>query len=238
MNHIQVLPLSTTWWLGVGFAFLFVSYGVLKTRKIQNNTLDRLALSLGAVLFAEILATHLYLIFIENTWSIQDSLPLHLCRISTIMAGLALITQKQTSYEWTVYLGLPCGLHSILTPEFTQGNSFWMTADYYFTRTMLIFVPILLSFVVGKVPRKKAITTNFIYANILVAIIFPFNLILGSNYMYLIQKPVVKNPFLIGDWPWYILGLELAAIIHMVFLDVAFRIMPNYKKYDKSGISS
>lgn len=230
INHIQILPFSTTWWVGVVFAFLFVSYGIVKTKNIQNTALDRLALFLGVVLFAEVLATHLYLIFIENTWSLQDSLPLHLCRISVVMAGLALITQKQTLYEWTVYLGLPCGLHSILTPEFAQGNSLWMMTDYYFTRTMLLFVPVFLSFTVGKVPRRKAVAANFIYANIFVVIIFPLNLILGSNYMYLLQKPVVKNPFLIGEWPWYILGLEIAGIMHMVFLDVVFRRMPNYRK--------
>ena len=30
--------------------------------------------------------------------------------------------------------------------------------------------------------------------------------------MYLAEKPMVDNPFLIGEWPWYIVGLELVLI--------------------------
>jgi len=37
------------------------------------------------------------------------------------------------------------------------------------------------------------------------------NWLLGSNYMYIAYRPMVDNPFLIGPWPWYILGAELAA---------------------------
>jgi uncharacterized membrane protein YwaF len=32
--------------------------------------------------------------------------------------------------------------------------------------------------------------------------------------MYLSAKPEVENPFLIGEWPYYILVLEAVALLH------------------------
>ena len=33
--------------------------------------------------------------------------------------------------------------------------------------------------------------------------------------MYLCTKPGVASPFLVGDWPWYLLGLEVVALLLM-----------------------
>jgi len=48
------------------------------------------------------------------------------------------------------------------------------------------------------------------------------NYLLGSNYMYLAIKPNVENPFLIGDWPYYIIGLELAVVLHAILVYLPF----------------
>ena len=41
------------------------------------------------------------------------------------------------------------------------------------------------------------------------------NYLLDANYMYLAAKPIAKNPMIVGDWPWYILGFELLGFIHI-----------------------
>ena len=40
--------------------------------------------------------------------------------------------------------------------------------------------------------------------------------------MYLAEKPMVNNPFLIGEWPWYIIGLELVLILHIAVINIPF----------------
>ena len=40
--------------------------------------------------------------------------------------------------------------------------------------------------------------------------------------MYLSIKPIVDNPFLIGDWPYYIIGLELATLLHALLVHIPF----------------
>ncbi len=54
-------------------------------------------------------------------------------------------------------------------------------------------------------------------------VIAALNYILNSNYMFLCQKPLANNPLIIGEWPWYILGFEIAGIIHILLFYMGFR---------------
>ena len=44
------------------------------------------------------------------------------------------------------------------------------------------------------------------------------NVLLDSNYMYLSEKPIANNPFILGEWPWYILGFQFVGILHFLIL--------------------
>ena len=50
------------------------------------------------------------------------------------------------------------------------------------------------------------------------------NWMLDANYMYLCKKPIVENPLLIGDWPIYIIFIELFALINFWLLYQPIRI--------------
>ena len=44
----------------------------------------------------------------------------------------------------------------------------------------------------------------------------------GGNYMYVNKKPIADNPFLLGDWPYYIFVLELVALAHFYIIYLSF----------------
>lgn len=50
-----------------------------------------------------------------------------------------------------------------------------------------------------------------------------FNKLIGANYMYLMEKPAVPNPFFAGEWPWYLLVLEVALLLHFYVIYLLFR---------------
>jgi hypothetical integral membrane protein (TIGR02206 family) len=184
------------------------------------------AMVLGSIILCEICLTHLYLLAVQGTWSLSASLPLELCRVSFLIAGIALVTKSQALYEWAAYLGLPSGLEAILTPELTQGTSRWMLFDYYCSHSLLIAVPIVMSAFLLRKPRRWAAGYVFLTANALAAVVFWIDVAVGANYMFLLRRPLAKSPFLVGPWPWYIVGLELAAVLHIVVMDVLFRVRP------------
>jgi len=63
-------------------------------------------------------------------------------------------------------------------------------------------------------PRPKSWIWMFGYTQIVAIGVGIVNYVVGANYMYLSEKPIVENPFLIGDWPYYILVLEGVAVLH------------------------
>ena len=54
------------------------------------------------------------------------------------------------------------------------------------------------------------------FLNLMVIPVGIINWFADSNYMYICQKPHVESPFLFGEWPWYILSLELVGLLMML----------------------
>jgi uncharacterized membrane protein YwaF len=63
----------------------------------------------------------------------------------------------------------------------------------------------------------------FFYTQLVALFVGLVNYAVGANYMYLAEKPAVYNPFIIGNWPWYILGLEVAVLLHFYVIYILFR---------------
>jgi hypothetical integral membrane protein (TIGR02206 family) len=226
MEHQSISLLSDGWWVGVSAsAGLILVTCVLFTTSGEARRSAQ-AHVLGGWIVLEFCLTQGYVLFVQGTWTLADSLPLHLCRIAFPVAGLCLLTRNQLLYEFSVYMGIPGGLVSILTPELTQGNAPWMLFDYYCGHALMVAVPLIMTLAFGMRPRKGSVMRMLIIVHLLAAIVFPLNLVLGSNYMYINEKPLAENPLLIGPWPWYLISLEVALILHFLLLDLLFRVRP------------
>lgn len=214
IDHFVIPPLSSIWWIGIvsSALFIFLSIRMLKNKSaiVKSN----FARGLSVAFILTYLISNTIAIY-SGWWNLQDNLPLHLCRISFFISMVVLLTRKQWMYEWVLFLAIPSGIHSMLTPEMTKGISTWFYFDYYFVHAGLILVPLYLTIVMGMKSRADAWWKTILRLQIPVAIILPLNFLLESNYIYLRHKPLVDNPFLIGEWPIYIVFLELIMLVHV-----------------------
>ena len=48
--------------------------------------------------------------------------------------------------------------------------------------------------------------------------------------MYLCQKPIVDNPLIVGDWPYYILFVNLIALVNFWLLYQPIKLFKKYRK--------
>lgn len=217
VDHIVIEPLSILWWKGLLSSFFSV---VLLLFLLRKQSLKIKEIFQKALAFAFILVYLITLITTlrNGTWNIQDHLPLHLCRISFIICFITLLSKTQWMYEWCLFLAIPAGFHSLLTPELTNGTSNWFFFDYYFVHAGMLLAPLYLTLIMEMRPRKRAWLHTFYRLQIPVVFIFPLNFIINSNYMYLKAKPIVENPLLIGQWPYYILVLELVTLLHIYII--------------------
>ena len=214
IDHFVIPPLSSIWWIGIVssalFIFLFIRLLKNKSAIVKSN----FARGLSVAFILTYIISNTIAIY-NGWWNLQDNLPLHLCRISFFISMVVLLTRKQWMYEWVLFLAIPSGIHSMLTPEMTKGISTWFYFDYYFVHAGLILVPLYLTIVMGMKSRADAWWKTILRLQIPVAIILPLNFLLESNYIYLRRKPLVDNPFLIGVWPIYIVLLELIMLVHV-----------------------
>ena len=89
-------------------------------------------------------------------------------------------------------------------------------------------------------PREKSWLNIFLFSQLLIPVIGSINYLINylivndkinhcaiivdgaikgaANYMYLFAKPITDNPLLIGDWPYYIIGVEVIALVNFWLL--------------------
>ena len=83
----------------------------------------------------------IFIIFIDKTWSLEHSLPLHLCGLMWFMCIYLFITKKQWVFEMILFIGMPGGIHSLLTPELPHGADLLHKVDFFIGHGGLILAP-------------------------------------------------------------------------------------------------
>jgi len=224
--HEIIIPLTPLWWKGILSCLLVSSLVLLFFNRASSEWKLWFTKLLAFSSILVYIATHIVAIFAKE-WNIQDFLPLHLCSISYFICILVLLNKKQWMYEWTLLLAMPSALNALITPELIWGSNNWHIFEYYFIHGILILVPFYLMFVMKYKLRIFSWWKTFLRAQIAFVIVFLLNLMLDTNYMFLSSKPLVNNPLIIGDWPFYILFVQLIGFLHIV---VIYKLSPKYIK--------
>jgi len=228
-EHVVMLPFSNEWFLWNSITTFFIILITVVSRNAKPDFKNKLAIIMGVFIALESILIQFYYLKV-GVWTAQDSLPLHLCRLMWFNSIIVLLTRNQIAFELLLFVGMIGGLHSMLTPEFTHGTDPVLMFDYFIVHGGLIAIPLYCIFVLGMKPRKKAWFKSFLYLQIFVVIVGLIDYALDANYMYLAVKPNVENPFLIGDWPFYIIGLELATLLHAFLVYIPFYFKNHFLK--------
>ena len=158
-------------------------------------------------------------------WTMETSLPIHLCGISGILAGIMMLRPSYIGFEFLALIGSAGALHAILTPQLNHGSIPFLIFKYYVSHFGIILVPLFLAIVLGYRVKRISWARVFLLCQVLLLFIGTTNYFLGSNYMYLAEKPMVSNPMVIGEWPWYIIGFEIIGLIHILLFYFGYRRM-------------
>ena len=155
--------------------------------------------------------------YITGYYSIEKDLPLQLCAIGIYVAVVALLKKNQIAFELIFYWGLVGASQAILTPDsdLFELKIFFMYSQAY--HSALIFSVLWLVIKCNMRMQIEYIPRVVLITNLVVVVISVINYLLDSNYMFLRVKPNSVSPFLIGDWPVYIIMVQFFSIV-IVFL--------------------
>ena len=228
MIEHEVIPTFTQEWWTVNLSTItIIMLLLLYAKSLKDSTLKKFTYLIGIILFSRLIFMQFYQLYMD-IWVAESSIPIHLCGLSSILAGLVMFKRNQLAYECLFYWGLAGAFQSLLTPEFTLGKSDSIIyIDYFVSHGGIIFAALYLTLVLRMRPSEYSWLKIFIFSQILIPIIGTINWLLDSNYMYLCDKPIVDNPLIIGDWPWYIVFIEIFALINAWLLYQPIKLLKN-----------
>ena len=146
-------------------------------------------------------------------WDVAEDLPLHMCGISFFTSTYALYSKNQTAFELSYFWGLAGAFQAIITPDPTR---FVMDVSLFwnFLSHGLIILNVLWMIVIDNMRCRVGSYLNaIIITNGILFIISIVNSILGGNYWFICEKPGGESPFIMGEWPLYIIGFQISGIL-------------------------
>ena len=219
-EHNMYLLASFIIWLGLPFI------GRKYLSKQQKMTV---AIVLIAVTLLQELLFDFFQLYIDD-FDLGDDLSLHMCGLSLFISCYALYYKSQAAFEISFFLGIVGASQAIFTPDparFPYGD---ISVFFNFLSHGIIILNVFwLMIVDGMRCRKGSLLNTFLISNGAVFIIGFLNKIIGhdANYWFVCRKPGGDNPFLIGEWPYYLYTFVTAGFILMFIVYIPMWIIVN-----------
>jgi hypothetical integral membrane protein (TIGR02206 family) len=205
---------STSHLIALGAVILLNLYFILNRANFSPDDRRNIRYTMAAVLLINESAWHLWHIF-TGTWTIQEMLPFHLCSILVWTSAYMLIRKNKAIYEFAYLIGIAGALQALLTPDL--GIYDFPHFRYYQTfisHGLLITSAIYMTVVEGFRPYPRSLRNLALWGNVyLIAVTF-LNFAIGSNYLFTAHKPPTASLLdVLPAWPWYIVIIELLALV-------------------------
>lgn len=198
----------------------YLYFGRTRWTKDQGRKYVTMICLLGAF-------TQLFKVFYRlkiGTFDIAHDLPLHLCNLMTLFIPFVLW------YEWrkawgVVFFWIIAGCaQSIFTPTLTETMPNYEAIRYWLVHATIILGALWGIWVYGYSLQWKDVLNSWIGINLLSLVLYPINMALGANYMYLNGKPPGPTFYdLLAPWPHYIFQLEFVVLLIFSMCFILFR---------------
>ena len=176
----------------------------------------------GALMINEVISWRYRFVTFGFEQFVKEHLPLHACGIAALATAAALVFRNQRAYEIAYFWGMVGTLNGVITPELGENQGFpsYRFFQYFISHSGIVIGVLYATWALRMRPDIGGLWRAFIGVNLFAAAMGIFNLVAGSNYMYLCEPPEAASPFFFAPWPWYILIIEFIALA-MFFLALA-----------------
>jgi hypothetical integral membrane protein (TIGR02206 family) len=217
-------PSHLTALLMLGFLILLVYAWRERLREPRLNRALRYGMA-GLLLVCEIALESWQAI--HRDWTLDFSLPLHLCSISLLLSIAMLLTRSYRLFEFLYLAGMGGALQALITPDlghYSFPHFRWW--EFFVAHGVIVIACLFMVFVERYRPTLASIGRTWLWLNVLAVFIYGINLLTEGNYMFLARKPPGPSLLdLLGPWPWYILSLQAVAVLSSLLLYLPFALI-------------
>ncbi len=187
----------------------------------------RFRYGLAALLIADEALLHVWHA-IHGSWSPQTMLPFHLCAVMVYASSVMLVTKNRSIYEVCYFFGIAGAAQALLTPDQGVYNfPHWRFIQVFLSHGCIVTAAMYMTVVEGYRPTWRSFGRAWLLLHGYAVLILGLNFAIGSNYLFINRPP--DTPSLIdvlvqvlGPWPWYLIGLEVLAVLFMALVYVPF----------------
>lgn len=159
----------------------------------------------------------------HGNWEIRYSLPLDLSSISVILIIILLFTRNKKLFEIAFLVGIGGAIQAVITPVLTYGLPHFRYIHFFYTHIAVIWVVFYFLWHKKFPLTKWSILKALVFLNVLLPFIWLLNVQTGGNYWFIMEKPSGASLLdFFGPHPWYILGMEAAAVVLFSLLYLVF----------------
>ena len=213
---------SPIWYVGFGILAALVLGLFFLALRVGSPRMERWEKTLGWLTLANLL-WYQGMAVAAGVWMKEESLPLHMCSFSQVLLFIHLVLKKDWAFQLVTFWGPLGGIQAFLTPAHETEPTFGFVTQFYLAHGLVVLAPIYLMVHGGRRLAKgvywKVIVVSFLFGYAMM----PLNHWLGSNYMYTNNPPPVDHPLVQGEWPGYLVWIQLAVILLFISFYHAFR---------------
>ncbi len=166
---------------------------------------------------------HVAIQLATHKFTIQDDLPIHICRILALAAPIVYWKENKFWIGIFYFWILAGTLNAVITADIRYAFPHWNYFIYFIMHLGLIPLPIYYSIVLGPRIELRDMKHAFWMANLFLLITMAINFSIGSNYMFTRHKPEVATIMdALGPWPWYLVALQFIALVLFFIIYLPF----------------
>lgn len=170
-------------------------------------------------------ATTIALLVLGYGLPLLHNLPLHLCGVSALLTAWVLLGRSYRAYEVAYFWGLGGSLTALATPDLEQGFPHPIYFTFFVGHGMVLLGVVYATLVYGFRPRPRSLVLAAAASLVYLGIMFLVNLALGTNYLYLREKPLQPSLLdFLGPWPLYVGGMVAAGAAVMLLCYAPFAV--------------
>ena len=159
----------------------------------------------------------------HGLWVIRERLPLHMCGAMEWVTVYGLWSKRSWTWPLMYFFGIAGAIQAVLTPDSAYGLPHVRFLNTMLSHSTLVVAGFWVVAVEGYRPTLRSTLRALAIVNVYAAVVFPFNVLAGTNYLYVVAKP--ETPSLMDifpAWPWYLLILEGLVILIVVGMYLPF----------------
>lgn len=213
---------------------LIVAYKIKFYEKKHIDCIFRYILGFGLGI---LLIVHHILVWNYDRFSL-GTLPLDFIAISSIICLLLVFSKNKQIYSLALPIGVIGGMVNMITNQVGYSYHYFRYYQFMVSNGFIMLIPIYFLIVYEYYPTIKEMIKSLIYIQAGIIFIFVFNAIFDTHFMYLTfgENNAPQHTFMsyLGDWPWYIIIIELSGIaltIVIYFLSFLLK-KPNNSLHD------